>query len=915
MALSIGLLAFPHVQQLDLTGPYEVFASLPQTRVDLIARTLEPVTSATGLVLTPSLTFAECPPLDVLCVPGGVGVNALLEDEETLGFVRRQAATARFVTSVCTGALVLGSAGLLRGRRATTHWSVLDLLAAYGAEPVRERVVRDGNLLTGGGVTAGIDLALTLAIELFGQDTAEAVQLGLEYDPSPPANAGSPEKAPPAVLARVRAQLADLRAEREVLVARSARTLRSAPPAAKREPRRLEQLGRTRTDEYAWMRDDNWQLVLRDPSVLRHDVRAHLLAENAYTQEMLRETEALQAQIVAEMRGRIREDDSSVPLPDGGFQYYVRYAQGAQQPVHARRPRGGSGGEEVLLDCETMARDSAYYRLGGAHHSHDHSLYAWAEDRQGSEVYRLHVRRIGGDLIGDPIDSTTGNFTFSPDDRFIFWTFRDENGRPAKVFRRSLGSGEDVLVHHERDEGMFVGVELTSSRAFVMITCGNQETSEAWLVPGDDPEAFARVVALREQGVRYEVEHWDGRFVIRTNADDAIDFKLVEAPEHDPSRGHWRDWRAHVPGRFITGMAAFAEHFVRVERVDALDRIVITERATGEERQVRADEEAYSLAIGGSHEFVTTTLRYHYESPTQPRQTYDLDMRTGERSLRKTQEVPSGHDPSAYVVRRLQATAPDGTEVPITLLARRDALERGVCPTLLYGYGSYGIPMMPRFSTGTLSLVDRGWIWATAHVRGGSEKGWRWFLDGRREKKTNSFSDFIACAEHLIAAGHAEARRIVAHGGSAGGLLMGAVLNMRPDLWAGVAASVPFVDVLNTMSDASLPLTPPEWPEWGNPLVDAEAYDRIASWSPYDQVRATAYPPVLALGGLSDPRVTYWEPAKWVARLRAGTTGDAPILLRINMEAGHGGASGRFDHLKEPALVQAFAIWAEALRS
>jgi oligopeptidase B len=273
--------------------------------------------------------------------------------------------------------------------------------------------------------------------------------------------------------------------------------------------------------------------------------------------------------------------------------------------------------------------------------------------------------------------------------------------------------------------------------------------------------------------------------------------------------------------------------------------------------------------------------------------------------------VPSGHDPSAYVVRRLHARAPDGAMVPITLLARREALEAGVCPTLLYGYGSYGIAMPARFSTSCFSLVDRGWIWATAHVRGGSEKGWGWFLDGRREHKTNSFTDFVACAEHLIEAGHSRAGRIVAHGGSAGGLLMGAVLNMRPDLWAGVAASVPFVDVLTTMSDESLPLTPPEWPEWGNPLKDATAYDRIASWSPYDQVQAQAYPPVLALGGLSDPRVTYWEPAKWVARLRATTTGTAPILLRINMEAGHGGASGRFDYLKEPALVQAFAIWSD----
>ena len=683
------------------------------------------------------------------------------------------------------------------------------------------------------------------------------------------------------------------------------------PPVARREPRVIEHLGRTRTDDYAWMRDDNWQLLLRDPSVLRADIGVHLVAENAYTQAMLAETEPLQAAILAEMRGRIREDDTSVPLPDGGFEYYVRYAEGAQQPVHARRPL--SGGEElVLLDCEARARDHAYFRVGGSQHSHDHALFAWAEDVQGAEIYRLHLHRIGGAEARAPIESTTGNFTFSPDDRFIFWTYRDDNGRPSKVYRSPVAGGPDMLVHDEADEGMFVSVALTASRRFVVITCGNQETSEAWVIPAHEPEAAPRLVAAREAGVLYEIEDWDGSFVIRTNADGAIDFKLVRAPFEAPSRSNWRDWLPHVPGRFITGMTAFAEHFVRVERMDANDRIVITERASGAERLVAAEQAAYALSLGASLEFATPTLRYHYESPTQPRQTFDLDMQTGVRTLRKTQDVPSGHDPSLYEVRRLHATAKDGALVPITLLGRRDALAGGACPTLLYGYGSYGIAMMPWFSTRSLSLVDRGWIWAVAHVRGGSEKGRGWFLDGRREHKTNTFTDFVACAEHLIASGHAEAGRIVAHGGSAGGLLVGAVLNMRPDLWAAVAASVPFVDALNTMSDPTLPLTPPEWPEWGNPLVDPEAYDRIASWSPYDQVAARDYPPVLALGGLSDPRVTYWEPTKWVAKLRACTTGDAPIMLRINMESGHGGASGRFDHLKEPALVQAFAIWAEA---
>ncbi len=693
-----------------------------------------------------------------------------------------------------------------------------------------------------------------------------------------------------------------------------------APPEARREPVTIEQLGRVRTDDYAWMKDPDWQRVLRDPAVLRADIRAHLEAENAYTRDVLAGTADDQARIFAEMRGRILEVDSSVPSPDGAWQYYIRYTEGAQQPVHARHPRDATAAaEEILLDCDALARESAYFQLGGAHHSPDHSLYAWAEDRQGSEVYRILLRRIAdGAPVGEPVESTTGNFTFSPCGRFLFWTFRDDNGRPSKIYRRPVGgtATDDVLVYHEPDEGMFIGVGCTASRRYVAIESGNQETSEVSLIPASDIEAMPRVLAAREPGVRYDVEHWDDRFIIRTNADGATDFKLVAAPDfdqktwQDPSRANWQDFRPHEPGRFIVALAAFRDHLVRVERVDANDRIVITDRTDGSERIVSGADDAYALSLGGSYEWATTVLRYNYESPKQPRQTFDYDMATGAATLRKTQQVPSGHDPALYVVRRLHATAPDGAEIPITLLARADAFERGACPTLLYGYGSYGIPMQPRFSIVSLSLVDRGWIWATAHIRGGSEKGWNWFLDGRRERKTNTFTDFIASAEALIAAGHAETGGIVANGGSAGGMLMGAVANLRPDLWAGIAAVVPFVDVLNTMSDATLPLTPPEWPEWGNPLADAEAYDRILAYSPYDQVAARDYPPILALGGLSDPRVTYWEPAKWIARLRAHATGDAPMLLRINMEAGHGGASGRFDHLKEPALIQAFALWA-----
>ncbi|WP_397402673.1 S9 family peptidase [Phenylobacterium sp.] len=685
---------------------------------------------------------------------------------------------------------------------------------------------------------------------------------------------------------------------------------RSSPPVAARRPHITQQLGRTRTDDYAWMKDDNWQQVLRDPALLRADIRDHLNAENAWTKAMLADTEAMQAALFAEMKGRIKEDDSSVPSPDGAYDYYTRYSLGAEHPVHARRPRGAEAGEEVLLDEDAEAKDKAYYQVGAASHSPDHALYAWAVDEQGSEYFTIHIKSLAdGQVLGTPIESAYGDFTFSPDSQWVFWIWRDENARPARIFRRPARGGEDVLVYEEADDGMFLGVGAASDDSHILIHVGNQETTEIWLIPARDPTAAPVVAEPRRVGIKYSLDHWTDRWVIRTNADGAVDFKLCVSDAAIPARTSWREWIAHTPGHYITGFAAYSGHLVRAERVNALDRLVVMAR-DGAEHIVSFDEEAYALNLETGYEYETTLSRFVYQSPTTPRQTFDYDLASRQRTLRKTQEIPSGHDPARYVARRLLAWAADGAEVPITLLMLKDTPQDGSAPVLLYGYGSYGHAMDPSFSIRNLSLVDRGWIWAVAHIRGGSDKGWGWFLDGRKEKKPNTFTDFIACGEHLIAEGYATKGRIAAYGGSAGGMLMGAVANLRPDLWGAVIAAVPFVDVLNTMSDTTLPLTPPEWPEWGNPIEDAAAYDLIESYSPYDRVSAQPYPPILATGGLSDPRVTYWEPAKWVARLRENTTGDAPIMLRINMEAGHGGASGRFDFLKEIALDYAFAVWA-----
>ena len=681
------------------------------------------------------------------------------------------------------------------------------------------------------------------------------------------------------------------------------------PPVAKKIPVRIEQLGRVRTDDYQWMKDDNWQAVLRDPTLIKAEVKEHLDAENAYREAMMASTLPLQAAMFEEMKGRIKEADSSVPSPDGPWEYYVEYRTGDQHPRYMRQPRGG-GTAQLLLDANALAEGKAYSEVSAAEHSPDHALFAYAEDAQGSEVHQIFVRDLAtGEVLPDPIGSAYGGFAFSPDSQWIFWTNRDDNGRPDRIFRRPARGGETTLVYQEEDDGLFMSVGRTADDAFVLISIANQETSETRSIPAATPTANPVVLEPRLTGRLYDADHWGDRWVIRTNADDSIDFKIVEAPTGAPGKAHWTDLVPHTPGRYVEGVALVKDYIARQERADANTTIVIRDRS-GTEHGIAVDEPAYSLSLGGASEFDTTIMRYGYNSPSTPTSTFDYDLATRERTLRKVQEVPSGHNAADYLVERLNAPAPDGELVPVTVLRRKSTPVDGTAPLLLYGYGSYGIPMAASFSTNRLSLVDRGWIYAIAHIRGGSDKGWGWFLNARRFTKKNTFTDFIAAAEHLIASGHGKAGNIVAQGGSAGGLLMGAVNNMRPDLWAGVIGQVPFVDVINTMSDTSLPLTPPEWPEWGNPIEDPEAYDYMMSYSPYDQVGPMDYPAVLATGGLSDPRVTYWEPEKWVAKLRPATTSGNPILLKINMEAGHGGSSGRFDYLKEVAHDYAFAVWA-----
>ncbi len=680
------------------------------------------------------------------------------------------------------------------------------------------------------------------------------------------------------------------------------------PPVARREPKLIEQLGRVRTDDYAWMKDENWQQVMRDPSLLRTDIRAHLDSENAYREALMSPTADLQERIDQEMRGRMKEDDSSVPAPDGSWDYYRRFETGAQHPIFARRPRGQDGPEQILINVDEQARGKTFYKVIAAEHAPDHALFAYAVDEQGSEIYTLFVKNlVSGATLANPIQNCTGDFCWSPDSRFIFWTFRDDNGRPAKIFRRPARGGEDVLVYEEPDDGFFLSVTPTESRDFILIAAGNGSQSEYYTIPARELTAAPTLFSARQADLLYTPTHWNGLWHVLTNADGAVDFKVMTCAPGATARTHWIEFLSHQQGRYILGLGASKDCLTRAERSNALPRIVVRHR-DGAEHAIALDEEAFNLELVGGYEYDTPVQRYIYESPTTPMQWFDYDMAARTQILRKTQEIPSGHDPANYEARRFFTTASDGKRVPITVLMKRGQALDGSAPLYLYGYGSYGISLDADFSIRRFSLVDRGWIYAIAHVRGGSEMGFGWFQDGRRFTKKNTFTDFIACADELIARGYARPGHIVCEGRSAGGLLMGVIANMRPDLWAGVIGGVPFIDVLNTMSDVSLPLTPPEWPEWGNPLESTEAYDYIASYCPFTNIDAKPYPAILSTGGLTDPRVTYWEPAKWAAKLRASTTSARPVLLKINMGAGHSGSAGRFEFLRELAHDYAFAI-------
>jgi oligopeptidase B len=669
------------------------------------------------------------------------------------------------------------------------------------------------------------------------------------------------------------------------------------PPVARIEPRVDIVHGETRIDDYFWLRDRS------NPEVLDY-----LNAENRYTRAVMQHTEDLQEVLFQEMRGRIKETDLSVPERVDDYFYYSRTETGVQYPIHCRRRGSPDGPEEILLDQNPLAADHPYFRLGASEVSPDHRLLAYSVDTSGAEEFTLYIKDLAtGELLSERIERTSHSVAWANDSRTLFYTVLDQARRPCRLYRHVVGqdSAEDALVYFEPDAAFFLDVSRSRSRRYLLLDLSSHSTSEVRFVSADHPEEPFQLVQPRRAGVEYSVTHHGDRFFIVTN-DEAANFRLMEAPAESPSREHWSPvlpYRAEVK---TDSTDAFRQHLVIYEREAGLRQIRVLDLESGAAHLIPFPEPVYTVRAHANPEFDTTLLRFTYTSLVTPSSVVEYDLARQSWTVRKQTEV-RGYDPSLYRSERRFATAPDGAQVPISLVYRVSLKLDGCRPLHLSGYGAYGLSYDPVFSSNSLSLLDRGFVVAVAHVRGGDEMGRAWYDGGRLLQKRSSFTDFIAAAEYLIAEGFTSSDRLVINGGSAGGLLMGAVTNLRPELFRVVLAEVPFVDVVNTMLDATLPLTVIEYDEWGNPN-DPAAYSYIRSYSPYDNVEAKEYPHLLVTGGLNDPRVAYWEPAKWTAKLRAKKTDRNRLLLRTNMGAGHGGASGRYDFLREVAFKYAFML-------
>lgn len=676
------------------------------------------------------------------------------------------------------------------------------------------------------------------------------------------------------------------------------------PPIAKRRSHRFSHHGVELEDPYHWLRDPDY------PKVENPEILSHLKAENAYFEAHMAPLQPLVDELFTEIKGRQPVTEESVPYPRGPHQYQWRYTEGAEYRSWYRAPLATPDAWQLMLDENELANGLEFFRLGGMALSPNARYLSWSSDTDGSERFTLRIRDLDtGQDLPLSIESSYGSPVWAADNKHLFYTLVNEQWRPDQVMRHELGTqnSADVLVYQEQDEGFRVGLDQSQSDVYLMIVTGDHVTSDVKLLRSDAPKGPLIDMAPRQAGHEYSVDHREGFFYILTN-DTHKNFRLVRTPEQTPSIEHWQPIVEASDEQYLTGHLAFRDHLVLTSRINGLDTIQLLQ---GEDHKITTlsfPEATYSVGLGSNAEYISDKIRLGYESMVTPGTVYDYHIDSSQLELLKVQEIPSGYDAKQFDTERLLITARDGVQVPVSIVYPKNFPRDGSGKLYLYGYGAYGYAIEPGFSTSRLSLLDRGFAFAIAHIRGGDDLGYHWYEQGKLDKRTNTFNDFVDVAEHLIDAGYSRAGNIAIAGGSAGGELMGAVVNQAPKLWGAVAAHVPFVDVLCTMLDASLPLTAGEWPEWGNPITDAQAFETIRSYSPIDQLETGDYPPMLVTAGLNDPRVTYWEPAKYVAKLRHLKQDNNCLLLKTNMGAGHGGKSGRFDSITETAEEYAFIL-------
>lgn len=680
-----------------------------------------------------------------------------------------------------------------------------------------------------------------------------------------------------------------------------------APPTAEKK---ADTLTGNRIDNYYWMKLSDEQKNAEQKDEQTQKVVNYLTAENDYLKASLKHTEALQEKIYNEIIGRIKQTDESVPYKDNGYWYYTRYEEGKEYPIYCRKKGTLEAPEEILLNVNDMAKGHSYYSITGLSVSEDNNLLAYAEDSVSRRRYTVYVKDLRtGNLVEEPVPNTEGDITWANDNKTYFYTRKDSvTLRSRWIIRHKVGTSfkSDPIVSEEADETFYTGIYKTKSKKYLVIWAGSTLTNHYQILDANTPEGKFKEFTVRERGLEYSIDHYGDKFYVVTNL-DAQNFRLMETPVSKTAKPNWREKIAHRKDTLLQGIEIFKDYMVLSERANANTLMRVIDQKTGKKHYLDFGEQAYTTYPSINLDFDTELLRYGYTSLATPSSTYDYNMRTRERKLLKQQEVVGGHNPADFVTERQWATADDGTLIPMSIVYKKGIEKNGTNPTLLYGYGSYGSSMSPTFSSTRLSLLNRGFVYAIAHIRGGQEMGRQWYEDGKMFKKKNTFTDFIDCAEYLIAEKYTAPEHLFASGGSAGGLLMGAVVNMRPDLFKGVIAAVPFVDVVTTMLDESIPLTTGEFDEWGNPK-NPESYMYMLEYSPYDQVKPQNYPNMLVTTGFHDSQVQYWEPAKWVAKLRELKTDDNKLLLRTNMETGHGGTTGRFKVYRETAQEYAFFL-------